>query len=255
MYSLFFSRLLSRLVLWFHKYWWVSYSGLSFVVLAVFVLLLRRWVHATIPIMPSSFSELTMAIGGVAVLVVAIRQHKDARAQIEARQLPEVARYTGSGTFLWDKSIFWPDRDIDLSYLFRIKIFPGSFITNIRGYLLYQGWYYPFLFVHPSAFDKAKKEQEDRRAQGETSPTVGITIPLTQTYARGGESGGGYELVPVPFQAARKKCSYPGPYYCISFSLPSGRSYFLEENEQFQMKLSPLEDQLPSWRRDYLSWM
>ncbi|MDD5054843.1 MAG: hypothetical protein PHZ00_01075 [Candidatus Peribacteraceae bacterium] len=203
-----------------------------------------------IRMIPQTFEDFAMALGGIAVITIAVRQHKDARLQQEARQYPEVARYTESGTFLWGQSIFWPDRKNDLHNIFRFRIFSGTFITNIQGYILHEGWFYPLLFLDPKVLEQAKEQQEKRMTQGDANPGVAISVPLTQTYARGD-----WQLVPIPNQSSKRKCLHAGPYYCIIFSLPSGRKYFLEEDEQYRMRLQVLEDHLPNWNRDYISWL
>lgn len=220
-----FLRLVKRLWIYYHGFWWVTYtiSIVSICWLGTFYLTGES---------PDSFQDIFVAIGALAVISIAIRQKKDADASFSSSHIPLVTRNTTKGNFQWGNALWGLNSNRDFSTLLGIQIMGEMHVTNLKGYILHEGYLYPIKFG-------PKEPSID-------SGSARIEVNQSQTWARK------QFLYLIPDIEKKRKVKYPGNYYCVTFMTPLGARYFLEENHKYEMSLRMLDRARPKWNTDYL---
>ncbi len=260
---LFFERTWARLKIWFHKYWVLTYT----VPLLLVTFLISKFLvnsgstsssNLTPPSLASStdfsFANLSMAIGGLAVLAVAFRQHKDSKFQAEVVDSPKVVRMCGDNKlggirFDWNESLFNVGSLLNLDKCLAFALFPVSLITSLDGYLLKDGQYYRLKFE-----SRRFLVEQLRQAGASSGEQVQVEMSEVQTWAYSTLESEGNSFVAVR-QLPAKKVNYPGAYYCVTFMTLSGVRYVLEEDHAYKMRLFRLDQKRPKWGRDFLAWL
>lgn len=228
---LFIYRILQRLSLYFHNYWWLTYTTLS----AVSGFLI---IDFFFDYKPTGFQDSAVAIGALAVIAIAIRQQKDIKSQIVSAQIPEVARTTENHFFDWNSGLLKvtnPKKSPldDKKGLLQIQIMGNTYVSNLHGYILHGGYLYPILFGPVDSVEVQEK-------------SLKFYANLTQTWAKG------QTLYLIPYVEKRRKIAYSGSYYCVAFATPLGEKYYLEEDHRYVMNLKSLSVSRPKWKTDYL---
>lgn len=258
--KLFANRLFDRIFLWYHKYWWVTYLLTLSIIIELLLWILHVFFSVRIQLIPRTFEDLAMALGGLAVITVAVRQHRDAIRQAESNLVPRITRMCGDpdkdGTaFNWDSCLFkQPVINLDLAEANQmlerslgIIVLPDSIITNVEGYLLKDGKFHIVHFHDRKAF--AQVIQQINAAPQQQRKVI---LGGKQTWASGIGSKVGNSLLML-LDPSPTPISYPGNYYCVVFRSLSGRRYILEEDHNYQIRLSALDERRPSWNTDFIS--
>lgn len=222
-------RLTVRIINFYNRHWWFTYSITA--VLIVFIIWISLEHFLSIEIKKINFQDLATLSGTIAVFIVATRQHKDSLFQARTNQIPYVVRYAEFG-FEWNKSILYINHDPSkgINNALGIKILNGIHISNIRGYILYEGYFYPLLFSTKYNIASATYDYNEVQTWIDSDKPVYI----------------------LPVIDKKIKIKYPGNYYCIIFESPLGDKYFLEEDHSYKMKQILLNEERPKWERDYL---
>jgi len=240
------NRLWARVFILFHRFWAISYLVLALVLITLIFLFAGQNLNDFFNL---SNQVLWVAIGSFAVFIVAVKQSRSDLLLEKSKFIPFVVRNVKGGAFKFELGsgfvtktmVSTPTSEvIDFKDILRIEVRNEGLATNITGYVLHQGYFYPLILIPEKRVVPIKNEENAAWAQ------------TFESYTWAEKN---YPLYLILDDNKKVKIKYNSSYYCVLFHDITGEPYFLEEDPSFIMSVRSLREKRPSYRRDFINWM